>query len=187
MSLGIIALLCLCGALTSLLSALFGLGGGIVLVPVLHVLFPACEVQLLAATSLSVVMLTALINVLAFWRQQLRPDPRLLIGWALAVSAGMQLGVHISFLLPGRAILLIFAAILLLMAWRNLRCAASSTTTVMSSPRTRNYGIGLCLAGARSRVLPAWGRVGAGAVTGPVAFDSTSTYRPVLQLVAAAG
>lgn len=169
MSLGIIALLCLCGALTSLLSALFELGGGIVLVPVLHVLFPACEVQLLAATSLSVVMLTALINVLAFWRQQLRPDPRLLIGWALAVSAGMQLGVHISFLLPGRAILLIFAAILLLMAWRNLRCAASSTTTVMSPPRTRNYGIGLCLAG--------------GTVAGITGLGGGSVLAPLLALL----
>lgn len=52
-----IAALCGCGLATSLLSALFGVGGSILLVPVLHLLFPQCAVQVLAATSLTVVML----------------------------------------------------------------------------------------------------------------------------------
>ncbi|MDA6077927.1 TSUP family transporter [Edwardsiella anguillarum] len=92
-------------------------------------------------------MLAAFINVLAFWRQQARPDARLLIWWALGVSAGMQLGVHISFLLPGKAILLIFAAILLLMALRNLRRPRPVAASAMSPRCTRNRGMGLCFAG----------------------------------------
>lgn len=171
MSLGVLALLCVCGAATSLLSALFGLGGGIVLVPVLHVLFPHCEVQLLAATSLSVVMLAAFINVLAFWRQQARPDARLLIWWALGVSAGMQLGVHISFLLPGKAILLIFAAILLLMALRNLRRPRPVAASAMSPRCTRNRGMGLCFAG--------------GTVAGITGLGGGSVLAPLLSLLPA--
>lgn len=46
-----IVALCGCGMATSLLSALFGVGGSILLVPVLHLLFPQCAVQVLAATS----------------------------------------------------------------------------------------------------------------------------------------
>ncbi|ECA7919366.1 sulfite exporter TauE/SafE family protein [Salmonella enterica subsp. enterica serovar Chichester] len=105
-----IAALCGCGMATSLLSALFGVGGSILLVPVLHLLFPQCAVQVLAATSLTVVMLSALINVCAFWRQGIRLNSRLLVLWSLGMATGMQAGVYASFLLSDKMLLMLFGS-----------------------------------------------------------------------------
>lgn len=111
-----IAALCGCGMATSLLSALFGVGGSILLVPVLHLLFPQCAVQVLAATSLTVVMLSALINVCAFWRQGIRLHTRLLVLWSLGMATGMQVGVFASFLLSECWLRRMFSGILLMIA-----------------------------------------------------------------------
>lgn len=105
-----IVALCGCGMATSLLSALFGVGGSILLVPVLHLLFPQCAVQVLAATSLTVVMLSALINVCAFWRQGIRLNSRLLVLWSLGMATGMQAGVYASFLLSDKVLLMLCTA-----------------------------------------------------------------------------
>ncbi|EPZ9324781.1 sulfite exporter TauE/SafE family protein [Salmonella enterica subsp. enterica] len=136
-----IVALCGCGMATSLLSALFGVGGSILLVPVLHLLFPQCAVQVLAATSLTVVMLSALINVFAFWRQGIRLNTRLLILWSLGMATGMQAGVYASFLLSDRVLLVLFALVLVGLA---LRCGYSRQTplkNVQSDNRTRSAGI----------------------------------------------
>ena len=162
---GIIAALCLCGMATSLLSALFGVGGSILLVPVLHLLFPQCAVQVLAATSLTVVMLSALINVCAFWRQGIKLNLSLLVLWSLGMTAGMQMGVYASFLLPDRVILLLFALVLTGLALRNVcRCAVYVETAVPDS-RTRNVGILLCTAGGAVAGLTG---LGGGSVLAPL-------------------
>lgn len=160
-----IVALCGCGLATSLLSALFGVGGSILLVPVLHLLFPQCAVQVLAATSLTVVMLSALINVCAFWRQGIRLNKRLLILWSLGMAAGMQVGVYASFLLSDRVLLMLFALVLVGLA---LRCGYSRQTTkenVQPDNRTRSTGMLLCTAGGAVAGLTG---LGGGSVLAPL-------------------
>lgn len=162
---GLIIALCGCGVATSLLSALFGVGGSILLVPVLHLLFPQCAVQVLAATSLTVVMLSALINVCAFWRQGVRLNVRLLALWSLGMAAGMQLGVYASFMLPDRAILLLFALVLVGLALRGIRQHDAATETARPDVRTRNAGMLLCAAGGAVAGLTG---LGGGSVLAPL-------------------
>lgn len=107
--------------------------GSILLVPVLHLLFPQCAVQVLAATSLTVVMLSALINVCAFWRQGIRLNTRLLVLWSLGMATGMQAGVYASFLLSDKVLLMLFALVLVGLA---LRCGYSRQTPWKTSSQT---------------------------------------------------
>ncbi|EQC0628017.1 sulfite exporter TauE/SafE family protein [Salmonella enterica] len=121
--------------------------GSILLVPVLHLLFPQCAVQVLAATSLTVVMLSALINVCAFWRQGIRLNTRLLVLWSLGMATGMQAGVYASFLLSDKVLLMLFVLVLVGLA---LRCGYSRQSTqenVQPDNRTRSTGMLLCTAG----------------------------------------
>ncbi|HDS6698104.1 TPA: sulfite exporter TauE/SafE family protein [Klebsiella aerogenes] len=160
-----IAALCGCGMATSLLSALFGVGGSILLVPVLHLLFPQCAVQVLAATSLTVVMLSALINVCAFWRQGIRLNTRLLVLWSLGMAAGMQVGVYASFLLSDKVLLMLFALVLVGLA---LRCGYSRQITqenMQPDNRTRSTGMLLCTAGGAVAGLTG---LGGGSVLAPL-------------------
>lgn len=157
--------LCCCGVATSLLSALFGVGGSILLVPVLHLLFPQCAVQVLAATSLTVVMLSAAINVLSFWRQGARLNVTLLVLWSLGMAAGMQAGVYASFLLPDGVILILFALVLAGLAVRCMLQRNTVTGGPSSERRTRNTGMVLCTAGGAIAGLTG---LGGGSVLAPL-------------------
>lgn len=134
--------------------------GSILLVPVLHLLFPQCAVQVLATTSLTVVMLSALINVCAFWRQGIRLNTRLLVLWSLGMATGMQAGVYASFLLSDKVLLMLFVLA--------LRCGYSRQSTqenVQPDNRTRSTGMLLCTAGGAVAGLTG---LGGGSVLAPL-------------------
>lgn len=161
----ILLALCLCGMATSLLSALFGVGGSILLVPVLHLLFPQCPVQVLAATALTVVMLNALINVFAFRRQGFRLNIGLLALWSLGMVVGMQAGVYASFLLPDHVLLLLFALVLVGLALRSVLQRDTAAETTEISRRTRWLGAALCTGGGAVAGLTG---LGGGSVLAPL-------------------
>ncbi|MBZ3655967.1 sulfite exporter TauE/SafE family protein [Salmonella enterica subsp. enterica serovar Senftenberg] len=98
--------------------------GSILLVPVLHLLFPQCAVQVLAATSLTVVMLSALINVCAFWRQG---SVKYATAGALVAGDGDgNAGGRVrQLLLSDKVLLMLFALVLVGLA---LRCGYSRQT-----------------------------------------------------------
>ena len=95
----------LLGIVSGLLAGLFGIGGGLVIVPVLVILFkaqgfPAELVMLMAvATSLATIILTAIASVLAhhrlgsvLWSKVFRLSPGIMTGAAL----GAVVAEHIS-------------------------------------------------------------------------------------------
>ena len=95
----------LLGMVSGLLAGLFGIGGGLVIVPVLVILFtaqgfPADLVMLMAvATSLAVIILTAIASVLAHhrlgsvvWAKVFRLSPGIMVGAAV----GAVVAKHIS-------------------------------------------------------------------------------------------
>ncbi|MFP2241011.1 sulfite exporter TauE/SafE family protein [Pseudescherichia vulneris] len=135
------------------------------MVPVLHLLFPHCAVQVLVATSLMVVMLSALMNACAFWRQGVTLNLSLLALWSMGMAAGMQVGVYASFLLPDRIILLLFALVLVGLALRNLCQKAKTPETSSPDRRTRNTGLLLCTAGGAVAGLTG---LGGGSVLAPL-------------------
>ncbi len=98
------------GLVAGVFSSLFGVGGGIVIVPLLLLLaaFPAREA---AATSLGAILVTACAGVALYAaRGEVRPGYALLVGipGALGALAGASLQQRLS----GRALTLGFAALL---------------------------------------------------------------------------
>ena len=69
MSLQLIFILILCGVMTNIMSAIFGIGGGVLMVPILYTLFPQFPLQMIAATSLTIVMGSSFINLIYFYKQ----------------------------------------------------------------------------------------------------------------------
>ncbi len=67
MSLQLILILILCGVMTNIMSAIFGIGGGVLMVPILYTLFPQFPLQMIAATSLTIVMGSSFINLISFY------------------------------------------------------------------------------------------------------------------------
>ena len=70
MSLELILILILCGVMTNIMSAIFGIGGGVLMVPILYTLFPQFPLQMIAATSLTIVMGSSFINLIYFYKQK---------------------------------------------------------------------------------------------------------------------
>ncbi|ERF77796.1 sulfite exporter TauE/SafE family protein [Gallibacterium anatis] len=120
MTLPIIITLVVCGFLSNLMSALFGIGGGVLMVPVLHTMFPEMPLQMVAATSLTIVMGTSVINLIYFIKQKIQIDKKKMIFWSLAMIVGVQIGFYLSFDVPDFVIVTIFVVTLVLLALKTL-------------------------------------------------------------------
>lgn len=163
MTLTTILILMFCGILTNLMSALFGIGGGVLMVPILHTLFPEMPLQMVAATSLMTVMGTALINLVYFYKQRIPIQLKSLGLWSIGMIIGVQLGFEISFYLPNGLIITIFVSTLSLLAWRILRLKNSERT-----PRPTNEnlkGIAVCLFGGSVAGITG---IGGGSIMAPL-------------------
>lgn len=120
MTLPIIITLVLCGLLANLMSALFGIGGGVLMVPVLHTLFPQIPLQMVAATSLTIVMGTSVINLSYFIKQRIHIDIKKLFFWSISMIIGVHIGFYLSFDVSDIVIVTIFVVTLMLLAVRTL-------------------------------------------------------------------
>jgi uncharacterized membrane protein YfcA len=104
------ARLALIGLVAGVFSTLFGVGGGIVVVPLLVALV-AFPTPAAAATSLGAILITATAGVVLYAaRGEVRPWYAVLVG--IPAVAGALLGTHLQQRLTGRALTLGFAALL---------------------------------------------------------------------------
>jgi uncharacterized protein len=98
------------GLVAGVFSSLFGVGGGIVIVPLLIMLL-AFGAREATATSLGAIAITALAGVLLYaLRGEVRPGYALLVG--LPAAAGALLGTGLQQRVSGRALTLAFSALL---------------------------------------------------------------------------
>jgi uncharacterized membrane protein YfcA len=115
------------GLLAGALGGLFGVGGGLIFVPALVLLFDFGQVEA-EATSLLAIIPVVLAGT---WRQHLygnvRWRPALVIG--LTAVAGVELGVLTAKSLPEETLQRLFAALLLVvaaqLAWRARRISST--------------------------------------------------------------
>ena len=108
MAISTIFILLICGICTNMVSAIFGIGGGVLMVPILRTLFPELPIQVISATSLTIVMCTALINLLFFHKQKIKIDYINMILWSITMVIGVQIGFELSFYFSTAIISLIF-------------------------------------------------------------------------------
>jgi uncharacterized membrane protein YfcA len=98
------------GVVAGVFSALFGVGGGIVIVPML-ILAAGFPAHAATATSVGAILLTALAGTMLYaLRGEVRPGYALLVG--LPAVAGALVGTRVQRSLSGRALTLGFAALL---------------------------------------------------------------------------
>jgi uncharacterized protein len=106
--------LVLIGVVAGFFSALFGVGGGIVLVPLL-VLFLAYAVRPATATSLAAIVLIALVGTIAYGiRGEVEAGYAALVG--LPAAGGALLGAILQQRISSRRLVHAFAALLVVVA-----------------------------------------------------------------------
>ncbi|NBI41993.1 TSUP family transporter [[Haemophilus] felis] len=141
MTLGLIIILICCGILTNLMSALFGIGGGVLMVPALHTLFPELSIQMISATSLTIVVGTAIINLISFYKQKIMINIKSMLFWSLGMILGVQLGFESSFYVADILIISVFIVTLTVLAIRTFlhKSAKSSTDNGQSHDYWRGF------------------------------------------------
>jgi uncharacterized membrane protein YfcA len=118
------------GILAGLVAGLFGVGGGIVIVPVLYYVFTAFDVpeevrmHVAVGTSLATIVVTSIRSVRSHL-QSGAVDVPLLKSWILPITAGVVAGTAVADIIDGTALTLVFGSIALLVA-ANMAFAKSS-------------------------------------------------------------
>lgn len=106
----------LAGLATGVLSGLVGIGGGIILVPVLLYIFRT-DMQVAAGTSLAVIIPTAIAGVLTHFSAG-NVSLKLSLAIAPGAIAGAMLGAYLASILPADTLKRIFAVIMVIMSIR---------------------------------------------------------------------
>lgn len=115
------AFLALVGAISGIISGLLGVGGGIVIVPVLFFVFDAIGIDetvrmhLAVGTSLATIIFTGYISSLSHWRKG-SVDVALLRSWGPAVALGVIIGTLLGGNVRGEVLTLVFAIVAALVA-----------------------------------------------------------------------
>lgn len=117
----LVALLLATGAVAGLLAGLLGVGGGIVIVPILFLVFEGLDfpdatlMQVAVATSLATIIPTSVASARAHHAKG-NVDTTLLRRWAPFVFSGALVGGLLSFVLSGDALRLVFGVVALAVA-----------------------------------------------------------------------
>ncbi len=113
------------GAVAGVLAGLLGIGGGIIIVPVLFVALgklgidPAIQMHVAVATSMGSIVLTSISSALAHYRRR-SMDVDLIKRWGVSVLVGAILGVYIASLVESPVLTAVFAVVALVVAAKML-------------------------------------------------------------------
>lgn len=119
----LIAAMLATGAFAGVLAGLFGIGGGVVIVPVLDAALgilgvdPAIRMHMAVGTSLATIVPTSISSTRAHWLRQ-SVDLDVAKRWAVFVLAGSLAGAWIAAQVHSRVLAVVFAVIALLVAAR---------------------------------------------------------------------
>lgn len=104
------------GAAGGFVAGLLGVGGGIVIVPVLFHIFTllgideSVKMHLAIGTSLSTIILTSAMSVRAHWRRQV-VDTAMLKRWSIAIFAGVVAGTLLASHVKGPVLMAVFGVV----------------------------------------------------------------------------
>lgn len=122
----IILILLATGLLIGVLSAFFGVGGGIIAVPMIYTIFPNIAPQTAIASSLGMICLNSILNTYNFIKSGKKPVFNLILPIGLFMVMGVLLGGQLALHLPAKTIKILFAVILVIVALKTLFSKVSS-------------------------------------------------------------
>ena len=155
-------LVVLTGVAVSFISTLFGLGGGILMVPVLTLILPFSHIESIATSLATIVFVTAF-NTYNFNRKKVIVWP--IVPWiALTSGTFAYIAASISTSLPERTLILVFLLFLLWVAMRTfLIKEISSEENIPNTKKWIPLGIG-----ALSGTISGLTGIGGGGITTPL-------------------
>lgn len=101
------------GLVIGVLSSIFGIGGGILIIPILQWLYPEMTPQEWVGTSFGVILMAAIFNSFLFFRQKFELHAKLILFISVGLTSGIIAGQHIVFFLPEILFSSIFAITLI--------------------------------------------------------------------------
>lgn len=122
------------GCVAGVLAGLFGIGGGIVIVPVLELTLgfvgvdPAIRMHVAVATSLATIIPTSIASARAHHERQ-AVDMAIVKRWAIFVLVGALVGAWIAAQVHSRVLAMIFATLALLIAFKMILLPESRNLT----------------------------------------------------------
>jgi uncharacterized membrane protein YfcA len=122
------------GTVAGVLAGLFGIGGGIVIVPVLETALgllgvdPAIRMHVAVGTSLATIIPTSISSARAHYKRN-SVDIEIVKRWAIFVLLGALLGAFIASLVHSRILALVFATLAFLVALKMLFMPSSRNLT----------------------------------------------------------
>ncbi len=117
----LLAIMLVTGAVAGVISGLLGVGGGIVIVPVLFVVLgvigvdPAVIMHVAVATSLATILFTGTMSARSHWKRG-SVDSDLLRSWGPAIAVGVLAGAALGSWVDGQVLTLVFAVVAALVA-----------------------------------------------------------------------
>ena len=112
----IIAALLATGLSVGIISTFFGVGGGVIAVPMLYLIFPKITPQIAISSSMGMIFINSIINVFNFTRLGQRPKFNLLINMGVGIITGVILGVNLTAYIDDIHLKLFFSLVLLLVS-----------------------------------------------------------------------
>lgn len=155
------------GLAAGLVAGLLGVGGGIVMVPILSLILPALGVadavsmHVAVGSSLAVIVVTSLVSARAHARRD-GVDLTVARQWMLPVALGALAGGLAARAVPGDALRLLFGLLALLVGIRLIVAAGSPGATLRLSSRSRYAAAGAI------GLLSSWLGIGGGTFAVPV-------------------
>lgn len=109
----VIYLICT-GLSVGFISSFFGIGGGVITIPMLFILFPDVPVQAFIPVSLGLIFLNSTTNNYHFYKSKLSPSKKTYINFFITCLIGAGLGSYVLYLIDSEMVKKIFASLLVL-------------------------------------------------------------------------
>ncbi len=179
--------LLLTGLVAGVLAGLLGVGGGIVIVPVLFHVFtaleldPAVKMHLAVGTSLATIVPTSIISARSHHRRG-GVDPGLLEAWAVWVALGVVAGTALAAWVRGPVLSGVFAAVAMLVA-ANMAFRGEASALAAALPgRAAQRGIAFVIGGFSAMM-----GIGGGTLSVPILSAFSYPIRRAVGTAAAIG
>ena len=157
-------LLIFTGLGVGLISTIFGVGGGVIAIPVLYELYPQVDPKIVISSSMGMIFINSIINTRNFIKKDIKVPLRTIKLMLPGILIGVLSGVHFATQVSPRSLKLIFATVTLLTCLRMLIITTNSSSSTDSPPcKIRTFSV--CLLGG---LVSGMTGLGGGAVMVPL-------------------
>jgi uncharacterized membrane protein YfcA len=123
------------GLSVGFISSFFGIGGGVITIPMLFILFPNVPVQAFIPVSLGLIFLNSTTNNYHFYKSGLSPSKKTFLNLFITCLIGAGVGSYILYLIDSDMIKKVFASLLVLSFLKTLFSKAENQVGELKEPQ----------------------------------------------------